>query len=79
MRVCDETIMRIIIICTSLSFVFNFRFRISTSGRNETYCYQDCVTVADASGLSELNTAEFATDASPISTIIVRLYTIASA
>lgn len=40
-----------------------------------SYC-RDCVTVADVSGPSGLNTAEFATDALRISIITVHLYTI---
>lgn len=42
------------------------------------YC-RDYVTAVDVSDPSGLNTVESATDASHISIIIVRLYTIASA
>lgn len=41
--------------------------------------YRDYVTAADVLDPSELNTAEFATDALRISTITVHLYTIALA
>jgi len=53
-----------------------FRFRTSTSGRSGMSYYRDYVTAASVSDLSGLNTAEFATDASHISIIIVHLYTI---